>query len=166
MAIFKVVNGNYNDDDIYEKVCSYIHDNGNHIAELVGGYGVFMGSDVRSEAAQMKYVADYYMKTKGQKIYHFVISFHRYSEYWVTNEIAYRIVSNIFCVLPYQSVFAVHEDTDNIHVHVVMNAVSYMDGSKFENNREVYDSIAFSLELESKQYSPFYKSLKFYIIYG
>ena len=31
----------------------------------------------------------------------------------------------------YQAVFAVHEDKPHLHIHLVFNSVSYVDGSRF-----------------------------------
>lgn len=31
----------------------------------------------------------------------------------------------------FQIVYSVHEDTDNLHIHFVLNTVSYVDGKKF-----------------------------------
>ena len=36
----------------------------------------------------------------------------------------------------YQLVFAVHEDTDQVHVHFVMNQVSYVDGRKYSGTKK------------------------------
>ena len=38
----------------------------------------------------------------------------------------------------FQIVYAVHNNTDDVHIHFVMNTVSYLDGHKYAGKREDY----------------------------
>lgn len=35
----------------------------------------------------------------------------------------------------YQILSAVHENTDHIHIHFVMNRISYLDGSRYQGKK-------------------------------
>jgi len=76
-------------------------------------------------------------KDKGRRIYHFIISFESDMKY---QEIAYIAANAIadFVGKEYQLVFGVHEDTDNIHIHMAVNAVSYIDGKKWHKNKKEF----------------------------
>ena len=41
----------------------------------------------------------------------------------------------------FEAVVATHCNTDTVHNHIVINAVSYRDGRKFENSRGTYPMI-------------------------
>lgn len=52
------------------------------------------------------------------------------------NQIAYRLA--LWYSNKYQILWAVHEDTDNIHIHFVMNTTSYLDGRKYRGEKYDY----------------------------
>lgn len=72
-----------------------------------------------------------YQKTKGRQGYHFVLSFSPKDA--VTPEMALEITEKfVKSYIPdYESVFAVHDNTDNIHSHIVFNSVDMINGCKF-----------------------------------
>lgn len=76
-----------------------------------------------------------YEKTTGRQGYHFILSF---SPGEVTPEKAYQIADE-FCRkylgTAYESVFAVHEDKEHVHAHIVFNSVSIKTGLKYHYNR-------------------------------
>lgn len=81
---------------------------------------------------QMKSVKKYFKKLSGRQVWHYVLSF----PFSPSNEnilIAYEIGLEIIntCFKNYQSIFAVHENTDNLHIHFLINSVSYIDGRKW-----------------------------------
>ena len=63
---------------------------------------------------------------------------HWYTAYMLAGEIA-RYYSD-----KYQIFYAVHEDTDNVHIHFGMNTVSYVDGSMYaEGYGDYYRLVAY-----------------------
>lgn len=81
---------------------------------------------------QMKLIKKYYKKLSGRQVWHYILSFPiKPSDKTVFN--AYKISLELTntCFKDYQSLFAVHEDTDNLHVHFLLNSVSFRDGRKW-----------------------------------
>lgn len=140
MAILKVQNNDYNLANVYEIMCSYIlyqkiYRNGKVCGKQpVSYYGIhnLYGNFVNYETVaniskHMDITAKALGKDFGQCILHFEIAFDTEGEEWqitpeMANEYAYRIVTGFF--YNYQSVYAVHTNTDNIHIHFVINAIN------------------------------------------
>lgn len=96
---------------------------------IIGAIGA---NPVSAEIAirQFQKVKDVYRNTKGKKVIHFTVSFSdkerkQLEEYLY---IGYKI-SDYFKD-NYQIIFALHEDTDNDHIHYAVNTVSYITGKK------------------------------------
>lgn len=72
-----------------------------------------------------------YHKTDGKQGEHLVISFP--SDFDKTPEELLDIIREIVSTVypEYQSVFAVHLDSNHLHSHILINSVSYKDGKKF-----------------------------------
>lgn len=117
----------------------------NAIDYVMKDHSVYYGGfNICPECAleQMKIVKNYYGKTCGNQLVHFVISFDRdvYTAAYA-DKLARKIAK--YYADRYQLVYAVHtkERTNddgyekNIqHVHMVMNSVSFMDGSEYPDN--------------------------------
>ena len=44
----------------------------------------------------------------------------------------------------YQAIYAVHENTESLHIHIVMNSVSYIDGHRYRGTKaEHYEFMDF-----------------------
>lgn len=129
MAIFKTVNsaGKYLDICARHSVINYIL----KPEKIVEGYFGMWMVDEDNPAKSMDDVAAYYNKSNGVKLRHFIIGFDREElsnpkiADNIGREIMYRI-GNAF-----QCVYAVHQDTDNLNLHIVFNAVSYNTGKRF-----------------------------------
>lgn len=52
----------------------------------------------------------------------------------------------------YQIFYAVHEDTDNVHIHFGMNTVSYVDGSMYAEGYGDYYRLVAHIENIVKSY--------------
>lgn len=75
-------------------------------------------------------------------LWHFILSFNHFYEDWITPAIAYNITRQFVLFFGgYQTVYAVHEDTHNVHIHFMVNATNFYDGKKFENKRETFEHI-------------------------
>ncbi len=74
-------------------------------------------------------------KESGRLYYHSVISFHK-DEHITPKEaleFAQEFVDKTF--REYQTLIAVHEDKDHLHIHLVVNNVSYINGSKLHTSK-------------------------------
>lgn len=135
MAILKVLNkaGKYRDVNAREDVARYILDFSKMCNHYFGGVGV-----TEDIVGSMNEVAMRFGKTNGVQLRHFVLSFppEELDDPEEVNEIACEIAR--FLGQEYQTIFAVHENTENLHIHFMHNSVSYRDGYKYKGNKEQY----------------------------
>lgn len=129
MAILKTSNGRhkYFDDDSRKDVLDYILDP----VKMPHGYCGKYTVDQENPHESMLLIAERYGKTFGVKLRHFIISFDP-SELTDPKK-AYDIALDIadFFIRDYQTVFAVHEDKDHLHIHFVINSISYVNGERY-----------------------------------
>lgn len=87
---------------------------------------------------QFEIVATTYDKTFGTRLRHMILSFGS-SEQITLHEakgIAYRAA--LYYGYEYQIIWAVHRDAEHIHIHMVMNTVSYRTGKKYDGSKADY----------------------------
>lgn len=126
---------------LYMKDCGN-HDPGKHLRQAIDyilvpektGEKRFVSS-VNCQAAyayeQMKATKVQFGKTDKRQGYHIIISF---EEGEVDAPTAFEIVGKFvyeYLGSEYQAVYAVHDNTDHIHGHVIFNSVNYLTGKKF-----------------------------------
>ena len=107
-------------------------------SHLVGAYGVLIEYAVQ----QMEFVSKAYNNYDKVRLRYYIIRFETTDGLspCKTYEIAHRAAA--FFANRYQIVFGIHEDADHLHVHFVMNQVSYLDGRKYSGSKkEHYDFI-------------------------
>ena len=84
-----------------------------------------------SAAVVMQQTKKDFGKITGRQGYHFVISF-KPGE--TDAETAYKIAEEFvseYLSSKYETVFAVHDDKEHIHIHICFNSVSFVDGYKY-----------------------------------
>ena len=74
-------------------------------------------------------------KDSGRMYAHNIISFHRDEKVTPEEcmEVGRRFCDQFFS--GYQSLIAVHQDRDHLHIHIVTNTVSYVDGRKLHQSK-------------------------------
>ena len=80
---------------------------------------------------QMKSTKELFHKTDKRQGYHIIISF---DEGEVTPEKAFEIIGKFvdeYLKGEYEAVYAVHDNTEHIHGHIIFNSVSYLTGKKY-----------------------------------
>ena len=102
--------------------------------KFFGGAGI----DILHPANSMDQVAMHFKKTTGVQLRHFILSFDptEIRDPLLANLIATSLVDHFF--EKYQVVYALHENTANLHAHFIVNAVSYVDGSKYRGTKSDY----------------------------
>lgn len=146
MAILKIQNNAYNLDNIYAIMNDYVlYPKVYHQGKVIGRkpadycginnlYGCFVDRQtVEGISRQMDATAKAIGKDFGQCIRHFEIAFDSEGEDWqispeMANGYAYRIATDF--LHNYQSVYAVHTNTENLHIHFVINAVDLVTRCK------------------------------------
>ncbi len=136
MAILKTANckGKYRDEESKEDVIQYILNPFKMPHNFCGGLGV----DPICPSESMELVSEQFGKEKGVQLRHFIIAFapKELPSMSAANQIAQRIVR--FLGQEYQTVYAVHENPDCPHIHIVMNSVSYIDGHRYYGTRREF----------------------------
>ena len=126
MPNLKIVPGDYvNPDALDREIKGYVIPK----AFLVGGLAV----DPNTAVEQMKLIKMVWNQTGGKQLYHFVLNFSPWESSQITNlqklvALGYKICEHFSD--EYQIVFGLH-DNGHIHIHFVMNSVSYRTGKKF-----------------------------------
>lgn len=135
MSIYHVVgvgeHEKYFDDNSYQYVINYILNHATY-------YGAANILSVFNAAEEMQKVAIDFNKNKGKRVRHSVLSFAEWEG--VTPDMARMFAEDIiaFYADRYQIVYAVHTNTDEVHIHFVMNQVSFVDGYKYGGKRADY----------------------------
>lgn len=126
MCIVKVVNDSYmNYESIFRLTHYALVGKPGQVIRYYGGYNVVLS---RTEE-EIVFVKQYYKKYDKHLMRHFTVSFDGGISAYDAWILGWRIAA--YYADRYQIVFGVHEDTDNIHVHFVMNTVSFVDGLKY-----------------------------------
>ena len=142
MSNLHVVNGEgkYHDDLARETVIQYIF----QPSKAIHGYiGASEHVSLERAAEDMTAVAKKFQKDSGIRLRHFVLSFHptELDIPKIANDIGTDIVA--YLGEEYQAVYAVHENRNHIHIHIVVNTISHLDGHRYRGNKkELYSFIA------------------------
>ncbi len=121
----------YTDQNSYRDVVMYICNP--EKTRYIGFCGV---SSIEAAAKEMSEVVEFFGKDRGKRVRHTILSFQSHDS--TTPCEAYMYAKQIaeYYSDRFQIVFAVHENTDNLHVHFVMNMTSYRDGRRYSENHK------------------------------
>ncbi len=136
MEIVKLADESYKSLDLsvhdsLETVIHYIlHRKDNGMPwRFMGG----LGTDPANAAFQFRAIKKFFRKEgeSRRQLRHFDVSFEESAciDAYTASIIAPEIAG--YYADRYQIIYAVHEDTDNVHIHFGMNTVSYVDGSMY-----------------------------------
>ena len=134
MATYKVIgvgeHKKYFDENSYHSVINYIFSH----ATSIGG----STHSAETAADEMLYTANYFNKNKGKRLRHSMLSFSK--EERVTPGIAnnYALGIKEYYADEFQIVYAVHNNTDDVHIHFVMNQISFIDGHRYAGKKQDY----------------------------
>ncbi len=100
---------------------------------------------------QIKKIKEFYKNTDGRLMYHYILSF---DESVKDPEKVYKIGLDIMFSFfnEHQTIFAVHEDTDNLHIHFVFNSVSYTTGKKWCLKDKEWYWLKYNIECKANSY--------------
>ncbi len=127
--VVKIVDEKYEEAKDLCNLLNYIFrdkDTGWH-CRYFGGANI----DPYNALSEMMFIKNFYRKTEGRQARHFVVSLG--SDSLIMPNEADQLAMQIcaYYANRFQIVYSVHEDTDNLHIHFVLNTVSYVDGKKF-----------------------------------
>lgn len=137
MAVFKISTAKSTSQQALKSVIKYVLNDQKSPDEEVNVTGFFSG-EVTADA-----VYDSFMKNKrlwhketGRMYSHMMIAFH-HDEKITPYEVS--AVAHEFCEKTYpghQALIVVHQDKKHLHAHIVMDSVSYEDGSKIQTSKK------------------------------
>lgn len=138
MATLKTANGKgkYRDLDAKGDLINYILNPYKTPHNLTGGAGV----DPNNIAYSMSEISANFGKENGVQLRHFILSFSPYElcDLEIAEQIARDVVH--YFLREYQTVYSVHEDTDHLHIHIVINSVSHVDGHRYYGTKREFHS--------------------------
>ncbi len=150
MATLKTGNkkGSYRDIDSKLDVISYILNPEKAQHSYIGG----MSGTPRNIAENMNDVSVYFGKERGVQLRHYIISFspNEINDPALVNIIAQRIIE--YFAEEYQVIYAVHEDKPHLHIHIVINSVSFVDGHRYYGKREEFNAFRNFIKNLLRQY--------------
>ena len=120
-----LVQNDYPDQGSLSRVINYITK-----SDIIGGYAV----DPYHAFRQMEMVKSAFHKNGGIQLKHFFITFSLDEALRIDLDQVLDLgfqVGRLF--QEYQLVYAVHLDGSHLHLHCVMNAVSFLDGHKYSD---------------------------------
>lgn len=145
MAIIKIKSTNN-----MKNLINYIQDDKSHDDNIL--YYNAVGVDPAAAARDMQLCKMAYCKTKGSQGKHLIVALSKEEEAKivagnnvekVADKIADIIYSNTGCQVSY----AVHGNTDNLHIHYALNSVRLGDGYKMQMNYK--DKYQLEIEIKS-----------------
>lgn len=136
MAILKTLNcaGKYTDVNARYDVIHYIMQPYKTHNKIIGGEKVNM----LNPALSMETTAELYNKNSRTRLRHFTLSFHKKENVSLQDIIDIATAICFYIVEKYEVVYALHEDTSQLHIHFVFNTISYIDGYRYKGNRQEY----------------------------
>lgn len=148
MAMLKVCNGKekYYDIGARETVARYICNPLKAESGLIGAVGI-----TEDIVDSMNEVAIRFGKINGVQLRHLVLSF--LPDELDCPEDVFEIACPIaqFIGQDYQVVFAVHENTANLHIHFMFNSISYRDGHRYYGKKKEYYALVNFIKAHLKQ---------------
>ena len=121
------------DPDSYRDIVTYITNP--QKAAFTGGCNV---SGIETAAAEMQQVAKVFGKDCGKRVRHSELSFSECETVTpeMANEYAQHIIEHY--APEYQIVYAVHTNTNHLHIHFAMNQISFVDGHRYQGKKDDY----------------------------
>ena len=157
MAIIKVINGNYSDPYVHERLVQYAmmqkvynrqgNPTGDYVlADAYGGYNLFFGNVIEQipvlVGQQMMTALESTGKNQGQFLKHIVLSFDsKGTENWITLRDAVAIAQNITTSFfpQFQVFWGVHANRkSHLHIHFIINSVNIFTHCKFPDKKDTY----------------------------
>ena len=135
MVVMDVIRDTQGGLKYLRNACEYLEDEEKSV--YTGGFGV-NPYNVNQTYKEMVSIRQYFEKTSGNPLMHFIISF---DETVQTEETAILLTQNlaVFFRTRYQVLYCVHEKHRGCscyHAHIVINAVSFVDGLMYNSNVE------------------------------
>lgn len=132
MAIIKIKSTNN-----MKNLINYMQDGKSHNDNIL--YSNAIGVDPNSAARDMQLCKIAYCKTRGSQGKHLIVALSKQEEAKIVagnnvEKVADKIADIIYSNTGCQVAYAVHGNTDNLHIHYALNSVRIADGYKMQLN--------------------------------
>ncbi len=136
MAFLKIVDNKYVSDTAVSNLVYYISNTIKTLGIYMGGFGICELKDKEDVIYQFNKVKDFYGKNNGNRLRHFIVSFCGIEDFNPSQ--AYSVAMDIakYYGMQYQVFFGVHMDKKHLHIHFMMNTVSYVNGKRYAEGKE------------------------------
>lgn len=134
MAVFKVVSKDYKTLKDIKNLVNYVFfEEHRHIVNgMVGGQLLLINS-FEGIVEQILSVKKRYNKMSGRQMCHMLLSLSEAEMHVIGNVELYHIALRVCQMFTgFQIGFAIHQEKTHLHVHFVLNTVSFYDGKKFQ----------------------------------
>ena len=142
-----IVRNTYPDDQSMKRVLHYVLDK----AVAVGAYGT--SPNVEAAYMQMQFVKRAFYQTDALQLKHYFITYsHEEAMYIVFSEMMLTAFEAGELFETYQMVYGLHLDGSHVHVHIVMNTTSFMDGHQYSDGLSGFMKVCGMLKKKYPQY--------------
>lgn len=143
MSLIKITDNSYNDANALSDVFSYC----GNVNKCVSwkGLGICL-NNIHTAIDSMRVVQKIYGKEKGKHLYHIIISVDRKMYVRNKQELNSKIDTERICRsligmqiceyiynMGFQNAYFLHDDSEYLHLHIIVNSVSYINGKKLTN---------------------------------
>lgn len=136
--IINMVTNYYTSNKAIRNLFRYIVGKGNNEGKEYVRFSSAKGLDFNYKKAASQLIATQkaLRKIGGRRVYHMVVSFPESFEENRDGELIDLVAHSVANVLfvDYQTFYAVHTSTDNLHIHFAFNAISYRNGKKWHKS--------------------------------
>jgi hypothetical protein len=120
-------------------------------AAFCGGYGIT--PEIGAAQMQMQFVKRAFHQTDALQLKHFLITYsHDETAYVDFDEMMLTAFEAAKLFGEYQMVYGLHLDGSHVHVHIVMNTTSFIDGHQYSDGLSGFMKVCGMLKKKYPQY--------------
>lgn len=121
-------------------------------AVFVGGYGVT--PEIEAAQMQMQFVKQAFYQTDALQLKHFFITYsHEEAVFVDFDEMLGTAFETAKLLGEYQMVYGVHLDGSHVHVHIVMNTTSFLNGRQYSGGLSGFMKVCSMLKKKYPHYN-------------
>ena len=142
-----IVRNTYPDDAALNNVIHYALNK----AAFYGGYGIT--PEIGAAQMQMQFVKRAFYQTDALQLKHFFITYsHDEAAYIDFDEMMLTAFETAKLFREHQMVYGLHLDGSHVHVHIVMNTTSFIDGHQYSDGLSGFMKVCGMLKKKYPQY--------------
>ncbi len=120
----------------FEGIIRYITDQSRHDERVI--YYAGIGIQPFFAIGDMLLIKQLYSKTDRSQYKHIILLMGQNTDETTFIAAANEIAGAFFRLTNCQLVYAIHSNTNKVHMHMVINSICYIDGSRLDINNRIY----------------------------